>query len=243
MQFLRLMHTELMKLRRSLVVLILAGVPGMVIIMQIAVIATGNAPEDWQRVAMSGAAVWSYLLLPLTATALTALLAQIEHGPKAWSYTLTQPYPKWMVFASKALIAGILMAAVSALLWAAILSGGIIAGEIAPDHALSGALPAGLLAGILSRMWVAGLLVLAIQFAFATGFANFAVPIVVGIAGTFAAVVATSAKAGIYFPWLLATNILAQDPERAQQAFLTGGGTGIALFALTCLWLARRDWL
>lgn len=243
MILMRLVAAELLKLRRSLILLLVGGVPAMVLIMEIAVVATGNGPEDWPRVAMSGAGIWSFLLLPLTATALTALLAQIEHAPRAWSYTLAQPHPRWMVFAAKALVAAALMAVITALVGVTILVGGQVAGAIAPEHALTGSLPWQLLAGILARMWVAGLLVLAIQFGFAMGFANFAVPIVVGIAGTFAAVVATSARAGIYFPWLLPTNILAQDPERAQQALLTGGLGGLALLALVCVWLARRDWL
>lgn len=191
---------------------------------------------------MSGAAIWGFLLLPLTATALTALLAQIEHGPRAWSAVLAFPCPKWKVFAAKATLAVGLMATISVLLWCAILSSGLLSGALRPDAMPTGALPAGLLADVLARMWLAGLLVVAIQFVISMAVANFAAPVIAGIGGTFFAVAATSAKAGIYFPWLLPVNVLSTEPGRASLAVLIGGIGGAIIFTVTCLWLARRDW-
>lgn len=238
----RLLQAEVAKLRRSLVLLLIAAVPAMVLIMLTTMRASGHGAPDWERHALSGAAIWGYLLLPLTATALTALLAQVEHGPRAWSAVLSLPCAKWRVFAVKAAVAVGAMAVISLLLWAAILASGLLAGALPGGTAPPGPLPAGLLAGVLLQMWIAGLLVVAIQFALAMAIPNFAAPVIAGIAGTFFAVAATSAKAGIYFPWLLPVNVLASEPERAAQAVLSGGMGGIAVLAAASFWLARRDW-
>ena len=242
MSLVRLLQAELMKLRRSLSLLIVLAIPAMVLVMQVFMRLTGHGAPDWLRHAQSGAAIWGFLLLPLTATALTALLAQVEHAPRAWSSVLAMPCPKGRVFAAKALLAVGLMALISLLLWCAILASGLLCNAIDPSTTLAGALPAARLADVLARMWLAGLLVVAIQFVVATATPNFAAPIIVGIGGTFFAVAATSAKAGIYFPWLLPVNILAADGARAMQAVLTGAVGGLLVMALGCRWLARRDW-
>ncbi|MEM9599538.1 MAG: ABC transporter permease [Pseudomonadota bacterium] len=240
--FLRLLLAEWLKLRRSLIWLLILSVPLMVFLLGVAVIATGNSTDQWDMLAMSGAAIWSFFLLPMTATALTALIAQLEHGSRGWSFMLALPHRKMAVFTAKALIVLAVMALISALVALANIASGIVAGWIAPDRAMQGTLPLALLAGIMSKMWLTGLLVVAIQFAVAMRYASFAVPIVVGIAGTFVAVVATSAKQGLYFPWLMATNVLNTDPARAEQALLMGSTGGVIVFTAAILWLSQRDW-
>lgn len=240
--FVRLLQAEWLKLRRSLIWLLILAVPLMVFLLGVAIIATGNSTDQWNMLAMSGAAIWSFFLLPMTATALTALIAQLEHGSRGWSFMLALPHRKVSVFTAKALIVMAVMALISAFVAFANIASGMVAGWIAPDQALQGPLPIMLLAELMSKMWLSGLLVVAIQFAVAMRYRSFAVPVVVGIAGTFVAVVATSAQQGLYFPWLMATNILNSDAGKADQALMIGSVGGLLLFALSILWLSRRDW-
>ncbi len=242
MKITRLLITETIKLKRSLILLLVLGIPSMMFVMQLVLLLNAKNAPEWPMFVMGGGAIWAYFLLPMTATALTALLAQIEHGPAGWSHVLALPYPKWMVFAAKAILAIALMALISVLLWFALLGSGLLFGAMVPEKQLIGEVPALLLANLLTKMWFAGILVIAIQFTVAMAFRSFAVPVVVGIGGTFVALVATSAKAGIYFPWLLPTNILASDPSRALQATSTGLVGGLIVFTISCIWLSRRDW-
>ena len=237
-----LLRSDILKLKRSLILLLIFGVPLMLFIVQTAVITSGNAPDQWRTVAMSGGAIWAYFLLPMTATAMTALIAQVEHGTRGWSYCLATPRAKWMTLLSKSALAVSLMAVVSVLIWCALLLGGTAGGLIAPSEALKGGIPFGFLAILLFKMWLAGFLVIAIQSIIALRFESFAVAVVAGISGTFVAVVATSAKMGVYFPWLLPTNILASAPDRAVQALITGFAGGLILMIAGSFWLARRDW-
>jgi len=232
---------EFIKLKRSLVWLLVLAPPAMLAVMIPAALLSGNGPDEWSTLVMSGGAIWAYLLMPLTMTALTALLAQIEHQSRGWTYVLALPTPKLAVFAAKALVCAALMALISAGVFAAILIGGTLADSLGGDR-LAGEPPLSFMASLLARMWLAAMLALAIQFAVAHATANFAVPIIVGIGGTFVAVVATSSGAGVYFPWLLPVNMLASEPPRAAQALVTGAAGGVIVFAGACLWLARRDW-
>ncbi len=241
MMLIRLLRTECIKLKRSLIVLLILGVPAMLMLMLAMMLISAKAAIEWPRFAMTGSAIWAYFLLPMSATALTALLAQIEHGPGAWSSVLALPYPKWSIYATKAIVALGVMALISALAGLAIVLSGIVGSAIVPERALSGAIPWGLLATVLTKMWLAGFLVCAIQFVIAMRISNFAAPVIVGIGGTFVAVVATAAKIGIYFPWLLPTNILASDPLKSSQALVTGSIAGTLLFVAGCIWLSRRD--
>ena len=95
--------------------------------------------------------------------------------------------------------------------------------------------------GLLARIFVAAWLLVAVQLWIALRFASFVPALATGIAGTFFAVVATSARIGIVLPWQIPVNQLAADPSRANLALAIGGlGGCIALLAM--LWsLSRRE--
>lgn len=238
----RAILAETLKLRRSLVLLLAAAPPTMLGLMLLAMLLTGNGADRWDQLALSGAAMWAYLLMPLTVTALTALMAGIEHGCAGWTWSLVQPVPKTVIFVAKALVTIFLMGLISLGIGIAILAAGHIATGLQTSILLEGAPPYAVLASLLVKMWLASLLMTAIQFAIAYGTTNFATPVVVGIGGVFVSVVATSSEYGVFFPWLLPVNMLASAPERAQQALMTGSIGGALVFTLACLWLARRDW-
>ena len=81
----RVMRAETLKLRRSLVAFVLGVPPVMTFILTVLVQLSGESPGIWQFQMMATAGIWAYFLLPMTATGLTALLAQMEHGPGTWS--------------------------------------------------------------------------------------------------------------------------------------------------------------
>jgi ABC-2 type transport system permease protein len=60
---------------------------------------------EWAMFVTSSAAMWSYFMLPLTVTALTILIAQLEHGPSTWNHLLALPVARWRRNGSEADIA------------------------------------------------------------------------------------------------------------------------------------------
>ena len=241
-QLYRAVIAEGMKLNRSLVLLLAAAPPLMLGLMVVAVVLSRDITENWDQIAMSGAAIWAYLLMPLTVTALTALMAGIEHGCSGWTWSLAQPVPKSIIFTAKALVTIAVTALISTGVALAVLGGGHLVQLIDPDMVMEGEPPYAFMAGLLIKMWLASLLMTAIQFTVAHAASSFATPVIVGIGGVFVSVVATSSKYGVFFPWLLPVNMLATDDDRALQALLTGSIGGLVLFIAACIWLARRDW-
>lgn len=241
-QLYRAVIAESMKLNRSLVLLLAAAPPLMLGLMVVAVVLSRDMTENWDQIGMSGAAIWAYLLMPLTVTALTALMAGIEHGCAGWTWSLAQPVPKSIIFTAKALVTVAVTALISAGVALAVLGGGHLVQMIDTDMVMEGEPPYAFMAALMVKMWLASLLMTAIQFTVAHAASSFATPVIVGIGGVFVSVVATSSKYGVFFPWLLPVNMLATDDDRALQALLTGSVGGLALFIIACLWLARRDW-
>ena len=84
-------------------------------------------------------------------------------------------------------------------------------------------------------------LVCMLQLWVALRFRSFVPPLVFGIAGTFVAVAATSARQGLYFPWLMAVNVLASEPERQLFAVMLGGLGGLAALSAMLVHLNLRE--
>jgi len=236
------MRAEALKLRRSLVVFVLAVPPVMIFALGVLVQISGNGPGEWPIQAIATSAIWSYFLLPMTATGMTALLAQLEHSTGMWSHILALPKAKWQIIAGKCLMAIFLMAVASFLVWGAVFAAGFTANLINPEHVLAGQPPYWDLAKVMGKMFIASLLLIAVQLGVALRYASFALPVSVGVGGTFVAVAATSSEYGIYFPWLLPVNMLASEGARADLALTIGGVGGVALMIALTLWLAKRDW-
>lgn len=233
---------EATKLRRSLVLLVAATPPVMVFALGVLVVASGNAPDSWTMHTMAGSAIWAFFLLPMGVIGITALIAQLEHGPGTWSHTLALPVPRWQIFLAKALVSLGLMALVSIAVALAGYASAMLGLRLGEEAVMGGRFDPALAFKLYGRMFIAGLLVMAIQWTMAMRFRSFAAPVSVGIGGTFVAVAATSADKGLYFPWLMPVNVLASEGGRGDLAVMMGGIGGVVVFALAIAWLSRRDW-
>lgn len=232
---------ELIKLRRSLVLLLCAAAPLMVALLAAVILMEAERPSPWSDFAMNVAALWSFFMLPMTVTALTVLVAQLEHGPKFWNHLLALPIARWRLYAAKAAVVILLTGATSASLLLLIPAAGFAAEALAPGVQLSGAPDFAASAMLLARMLAGSLLLITIQLWAALRFKSFVPPLVLGIGGTFAAVVATGAELGAYFPWIIPTNALSSDPDRAALALALGFWGGLAMLALMLVAMSRRE--
>lgn len=234
----RYLAAEILKLRRSLVLLLCLAAPSCVtIIMTLSALdKVGPVPLDMLQVNV--AALWAFAMLPLSVTALSVLMAQMEHGPRTWDHVLTLPGARPRVYLAKALVTLALVAAMQALLW--ILTVAAIP-LIATLHPVAGAFDKAELAWTLAKMGGAANLVCVLQLWVALHFRSFVPPLVFGIGGTFVAIAATSAQQGVYFPWLMAVNVLATEPTTGQFAMMLGGAGGLAALAAMLVHLSLRE--
>lgn len=238
---LSVIHSEFAKLNRSLALLLCIAAPTMVALLAAVMMMEWKKAEQWQMFAMQSAAMWSFFMMPMTVTALTVLVAQIDHGPRAWNHLLALPVPRWRFYAAKAFVVVSLVAGMSAALILLLPLAGSAAEAVAPGRQLTGTYPWRYTASLIATMFAGSLLLIAVQLWAALRFRSFVPPLVIGIGGTFVAVAATASKQGAFFPWLIPTNALASDPQRAATAIDLGLYGGLAAGLLMLIDLSRKE--
>lgn len=232
---------ELLKLRRSLALLLAVAAPGLIAVFLTLSALREADPRPWEMWLMQGAGIWAFFMLPMSVTALTALTAHMEHGPQSWSHLRALPVPRWRLYAAKAIAAlgliAIMSAAALVLPWAGL----ELAARLKPAIAPTGEIDVWAHALKMAQVFAAGVLLIAVQLWTALRFHSFVPGLTLGIGGTFFAVVATSAKEGVFLPWQMPVNVFASDPARAQLALTLGGVGGLVVLTLAIAHLARRD--
>lgn len=238
---LTVLSVEIRKLNRSLAALLAIAAPALIAAFTFFNLLRGKAPMPWDMWMTGALSIWAFFMLPMSVTALTALVAHMEHGPRSCDHLRALPVPRWRIYAAKAACVLGLVAAMSAALlgltWGAV----ELAVAIKPQLRPTGAFELAGYARTLAMMFAAALLLVAVQLWTALRFASFVPGLALGIGGTFFAVVATSAKAGVALPWQMPVNMLATEPWRVNAALGLGGGVGAVALALLVVHLSRRE--
>lgn len=237
----RLVAVEALKLRRSLVLLLCAAAPTLIAVLVFLMFLREDAARPFDRFTAAGAALWAYFMLPMTVTALTILIAQIEHAPRAWNHILALPVPRPGIYLAKAIVVVLLCAGMSAGLAVMLPLTGVLAEASKPGVQLTGATPWRYTAELIARMFGGSMLLVAIQLWAALRLRSFVPPLVLGIGGTFVAVAATGAEEGAYFPWLIPVQALANDPEHGANALRLGLFGGLVVLAFMVVAMGRTE--
>ena len=120
------------------------------------------------------------------------------------------------------------------------LAGGAVE-ALKPGETLLGSPDPWAAARLLATMFAGSLMLIAVQLWTALRFRSFVPPLVLGIGGTFVAVVATSSKQGAWLPWLIPANALATDPVRSATAISFGFLGGLVVLAAMLLHMSRYE--
>ena len=235
------LSVEARKLNRSLASLLALAAPTLIAIFLFFNMLRGEKPPSWEMLLQGSTAIWAFFMLPMSVTALTALVAHMEHGPKSWDHLRGLPLPRWKIYAAKA----VCVLAVVAMMSVATLGLTILAVKLAvmikPVVEPTGPMELMRWIKVKGMMFGAALLMVAIQLWTALRYASFVPGLVVGIGGAFFAVVATSAKQGVFLPWQMPVNMLASEPWRVNTALGLGGGVGLLALIVLTVHLARRE--
>ncbi|WP_114519932.1 ABC transporter permease [Altererythrobacter sp. ZODW24] len=237
--FINVLISEAAKLRRSLVVLLSVAVPGFVI--AVSIVVTSRNGADLNSLGTATAGFWSFAMLPLGITALSVLLAQIEHGSRGWDHMLALPGVAERIFIAKGLIMWLVSGLWGVCLFIGLLFQIELTQFIAPDL-FTGVADYSLLAVLLLKMWLASFLLCMILLFVALWFRSFVVPLALGIGGTFAAIATAGSFEGMYFPWLMPLSMLRTDPAEAQVSLGFGLIGGIVLLIIMQLVMQRKRW-
>ena len=232
---------EARKLNRSLAAVLAVAAPSLIAVFVFFNMLRGKNPAPWDMWMINASAIWAFFMLPMSVTALTALVAHMEHGPRSWDHLRALPLPRWRLYAAKAvcvLVVGAAMsAAVLAMTWGAV----TLAAAIKPQLQPTGAFELTTYAATLGKIYLAAVLMISIQLWVALRYASFVPALAVGIGGTFFSVVATSAKQGVFFPWQMPVNMLATEAWRIQTALGLGLGLGVVALVAALIHLSRRE--
>ena len=233
-----LIRAELAKLGGSLAMLFALVVPALTALLALLVIVVNDRQSSWSSVIDKFTLpLWAMFIFPMAAATFATLAAQVEYRAKAWDHVLALPYPRWQIFAAKTLVIHGALAAMTALLLVYTYTLVSLAG------AITGAMPTGDMAVAdvtirALRLLAAGLLLATLQLWVALRFANFVIPLAVGIAGTLVglAVLISGTQDADWFPWVVTLRtVTGEDWQQPVLIGLVGGvlAIGAMLFDLS----------
>lgn len=238
---LAVLSVEMRKLKRSLAAVLAIAAPSLIAVFGFFMVLRGPKAQPWEMWMVSAVGIWAYFMLPMSVTALTALVAHMEHGPKSWDHLRSLPLPRWRLYAAKAVMVLLVVAIMSVLTLVLVWGAVTFAAAIKPEMTPTGPFDLARYATTMGKVFLSAILMVAIQLWIALRFASFVPGLVVGIGGTFFSVVATSAKQGVFFPWQMPVNMLATEAWRVNTALTLGCGLGLAVLALAVGHLSRRE--
>lgn len=238
---LTVLGVEISKLNRSLAALLAVAGPGLIGILQFFTALRVERVQTWDMYMRGGLGIWAFFMMPMCVTALTALVAQMEHGPKSWDHLRALPLPRWRLYAAKAVCTFAVLGAMTVgVLVAAGLAGALLS-LVAPGKGPEGVLDLGSHLRLAGMVLLAGLLMFALQLWAALRFANFVPALAMGIGGTLFSVAATSAETGVFFPWQMPVNMFAEEGWRVVTALSLGLGGGVLVIVAMLIHMSRRD--
>ena len=243
MTILRALHSELLKLKRTLAFRVIFVLPFLVAVLQFFIVwrtkKFGPTFNLWQTLGTSSFQVWAVFMMPLLITLVTALLNGIEHSDKQWKHLFALPIPRHSIYFAKLLVAQALIFISTFVLGLLIAIVGLVSIQIRPELVNAGSVPFGWIAKYVVMVWLASWFIIAIHTWISIRWSGFPIPLGAGIAGVFFALFAASASLGKYYPWLLPMNIFIDG--RLTAAIILGVVGGILASIIGCLEFVRRD--
>jgi non-heme chloroperoxidase len=240
------LQAEVLKLKRTMALrlVVLASVVVALLAFFIQSVAITRAIGDfaaalWDAHARNALTIWAVFLMPLLITVEAALLGAVEHGEQQWKHLFALPVPRYAIYVAKFLLLQGLIGLGTVLVGVFVIASGWLLILWHPVLAAAGPAPIASILHQAIRCWLASGLVLSVSLWVALRWPSFTVPLGVGIAGTFFALFAQSAKAAQYYPWLLPLDALTGTDRTAALAIGIGGGVFVATTG--CIDFVRRE--
>jgi lantibiotic transport system permease protein len=243
MLLVRVLHAEVLKLKRTLAFRMVFLLPLLVALLEFFIAwKMEKISADfniWKFLPTSSLQIWAVFMMPLLITLETALLNGIEHSDKQWKHILALPIPRHYVYFAKFAVAQCLILASTFILCALTVLVGVLVMKLRPEMANAGPIPFGWIGTHLLYVWIASWFIIAIHTWISIRWSGFPIPLGAGIGGVFFALFAAGASIGKFYPWLLPMNIFLEG--RFTYALILGVTGGVVALVLGCLDFVRRD--
>jgi hypothetical protein len=234
------LRVEIRKLKGSLALTLCLVAPSLVATF-LGLLCLRHRLMPWSEAMDGTTGLWSFFILPMSITALATLIAQIEHGPRAWDHILSLAVPRWRLFLAKSILLMGAVALMSALLAIEIWLVDGLLHALAPGRAPTGPFPWPQAGRLLGGMLGASLFLAMVQLWVSLRYRSFVPGLTLGVAGTFFAVMASALSEGVYIPWMMPLNILSEHADRGRLALLLGLSGGMLTLIAMTLHLSRRE--
>lgn len=241
---LKLLALELLKVRRSLALLMMFAIALMVVALNILMLVKQHqlaaiGPAHWLRLWQNSIGLWCYFMMPLYIALITGLLNGQEHRNHTWRLMLTLPVTQLQLFTVKAVLAWLFVCGATLILGAGTALSMLVVG--AAGASMEGAFAFPVLAA-LAKITLGCLPVLVIQHAVSWRFQNIVAPLAVGVVATMGITQVGSSSYWVWYPWTYATMaVMGSEAARQQQAMALAAAVAAMLFVLSAAWLARRE--
>lgn len=159
MTFVRVMHAEMLKLKRTLAFRMVFIAPALVVTLIFFILYEKKEFKPdfdlWDSVLKIALNFWAVFMMPLMITLQTALLSGLEHGEKQWKHILALPVTRKSVYLVKLLMVHILILMSMAVLIVLAILVGFLFMKIRPALANAGMPPWGWIFKHASYVWLA----------------------------------------------------------------------------------------
>ncbi len=254
MTLLRVLHAELLKMKRTAALKIVIIAPGLIVLLVVfmasqtpfSLLGRNGATDQWARLARITLRFWAFLLLPLDIALQTALLAGLDHADNQWKSLLARPVPRWTLYVAKLIVVAVMTAASTLLLLCGIFAGGAILPHLQPELTFGPPVPWAAVVKDGSQILGLAFLALTIQHWVGLRWRSFSVAIGIGILATVVGVFAVAAGQQLggwpqYFPWSLPMLVLSRHPPDIPAALLISAALGLIVTAVGCRDFCRRE--
>ena len=254
MTLLRVLHAEMLKMKRTIALKMVVLSPAVVVLLILLIAAQApfstvnhnGVGNEWPELARLILIVWALLMMPLYITLETALIAGLDHSENQWKSLLARPVPRWTLYAAKLIVVTAMTAAGTFVLLLGILMDGAILPRLQSELVFGFPVPWATI--FREGAQVAGLafLALTIQHWVSLRWRSFSVAVGVGIVAMvvgYFAVFATTHEGGWpqYLPWALPMLVFARRPENIAAALWISGALGLVAAVGGCTDFCRRE--
>ena len=235
-----LIRIELLKVKRSLALLMMLACPLMVNLLCFALELKTNrtgvvkASMYW----MGNTAIWAYFMFPLYIALMTGLLNGNEHKNSTWRVMLTLPISARQLFFAKFVLASLFMVGANIILFVmasiALMVFNMMGLTVKGDVASS-------LFEFLIFVSISALPILVLQHWISWRVQNIVAPLAIGVLGTMGIMQLGQSKDWIYYPWSYVMNALnAASPEVRGQALMLAVVVAAVMLFIATYWEGRR---
>jgi hypothetical protein len=250
----RVLHAELLKMKRTIALKMILLSPAVVVVLILVLVSQApfstvqreGIKNEWAALTRLTLRLWALLMLPLYITLESALVAGLDHSENQWKSLLARPVPRWTLYIGKLLVVMAMTAAASLALLGGILLAGAVLPRLQPQLTFGFPVPWAMIFREGARVTGLMFLALTIQLWVSLRWRSFSVAVGVGIVATvvgfFAAAVARQVGGWPqYFPWALPMMVFARQPYNIGAALAISGVLGLVVAAAGCLDFCRRE--